>query len=174
MVRPSRRFGDLLLTYWAEAILLFPEEKEFPFPQERVCHLDPKTLLKIRLPLGVVGIGFRFDLRMSLNRHMCCAEEPALLNAALFVRDLSSEDPISILHALEVFLPYPLLRFVGVSSSGPLPKRPEDCLVYFRKRLLTDLMPVIRCPSSNHRVEDVYQVSGGNLLVCLDRCSNFL
>jgi hypothetical protein len=62
MVRPSRRFGDLLLTYWAEAILLFPEEKEFPSPQERVCHLDPKTLLKIRLPHGV---------RLVLNMPVC-------------------------------------------------------------------------------------------------------
>jgi hypothetical protein len=50
MVRPSRRFGYLLLTYWTEAILLFPEEKDFPSSQERIRHLDPKTLLKIRLP----------------------------------------------------------------------------------------------------------------------------
>jgi len=170
MVRPSRRFGDLLLTYWAETILVFPEGKNFPSSQEGIRHLDPKTLLKIRLPRRVVGIGFRFDLRMSLDRHVCCAEEPALLNTALCVCDISSEDPI----ALEVFLPHPFLRLVGMSSPGPLPKRPEDCLVHFRKRLLTDLMSVVHGLSSNHRIEDVYQVSGGELLVCLDGSSDFL
>jgi hypothetical protein len=39
---------------------------------------------------------------------------------------------------------------------------------------LTFLMPVIRGPSPNHWIEDVYQVSGGYLLVCFDGCSDFL
>ncbi len=38
MVRPSCRFGGLLLTYWAETVLLSPKEKDFPSSQEGICH----------------------------------------------------------------------------------------------------------------------------------------
>ena len=174
MDHPSRPIGDLLVTDRAETVLLPPEKKNFPFSQEGMCHLDPKAFFKVHFPCGVIRSGFCSDFRVSLDRHKCCAEEPAALHAALFVRDVSSEDPVPIVHALEVFLPHPVLRFIGVSSSGPLPECPEDCLVHFRERLLADLMSVIRGPSSNHRIEDAYQVSGRGLLMCLDGCSDLL
>ena len=58
MDNPSRPIGDLLVTDRAETVLLPPEEKNFPSSQEGICHLDPKTFFKVRLPCGVKRIGF--------------------------------------------------------------------------------------------------------------------
>src|SRR6266571_6795980 len=53
MAVPARHLRNLLVTYWAEAVLLFPEEQEFPPSQQGVSHFDPQTFLEVRFPLGV-------------------------------------------------------------------------------------------------------------------------
>ena len=109
MDHPSRPIGDLVVTDRAETILLPPEEKKFPSSQEGICHLDSKAFLEVHAPCGVIRIGFCSDFGVSLDWHKCCTKEPAALYAALLVRDVSSEDPVPIVHALEVFLPHPVI-----------------------------------------------------------------
>src|SRR5215467_4317506 len=86
---PSCCVGDLLLTHWAESILLFPEKEDFSSAYQGVCHFHPHALLKVGFPLGIVGVGFCLDFGVSFNRHVCCTEEPALLDASIWSEGFS-------------------------------------------------------------------------------------
>ena len=40
VVIPSRKFGDLLVTDWAETVLLFPKVNELPLSFQVLYHLN--------------------------------------------------------------------------------------------------------------------------------------
>ena len=81
---PPCDLGDFLLTYWTDAVLLLPEIEKLSSPQKRVDHFDPKSFLKVGLPLGIIRVGLRLDLRMSFDGHVFCTKEPARLKASIW------------------------------------------------------------------------------------------
>src|SRR5215472_7748669 len=93
MTVPSRNFGDLLLADRTETSLFFPEVAQ-PSPSfERTNHLHIKSLLKVRFPGWVVGIGFCANLRMSFNPHRGSREEPYHFGLPFFVLENAGEHP---------------------------------------------------------------------------------
>src|SRR5260370_17480289 len=104
---PSCHIGDLLLTHRAKSVLLFPEKEDFSSTYQGICHFHSETFLEVGLPLGIIGIGFCSDFRVSFDGHMCCAEEPALLDTSIWSKDFSCKHPISVFLPLEAFLPNP-------------------------------------------------------------------
>jgi len=74
MVVPSGQFGDLLLTDWAEAVLLLPQVKQLPPCFEIIGHFDIEPVLKVHLPGGIVRIRFTFELDVTFDRHIGCME----------------------------------------------------------------------------------------------------
>ena len=125
MAMPSCYLGDFLLTHWAESVLLFPEVAEPSFSFQGLCHVSVQALFIVEFPFWVVGIGLTFDLRVSFDRHVRCIREVMFLPILLSV-----EDPIVPFVGLEVFLRDPLVGFVRVSSSHPLPESSIDRVVY--------------------------------------------
>ena len=67
MAMPACDFGDLLVADRAETSLFLPEVEEPALSLKSRDHLHIKPFLKIRVPGGIVGIGFCTDLRMSFN-----------------------------------------------------------------------------------------------------------
>ena len=121
MAMPSFDLGDRLAADWADAPLLFPEIEQLPLPNEVVRHPDAEAFLEIDLPGWIVGVGPLSDLRMALDRHLRCGEEPDWSALAFRVEILSREDPMSIALGAEVFVLDPRPSFLGVSSLCPSP-----------------------------------------------------
>src|SRR5436309_740469 len=71
MAVPSRNLGDLLVTNWAEPILLFPEIDEPLFPFVGIHHLHVQALFIVGFPRGIVWISFSTDFRVSFDWKPC-------------------------------------------------------------------------------------------------------
>jgi hypothetical protein len=67
MAVPSRDFGDLLVTDWAEAPLFFPEVQQPSFSLERADHMHIKPFLEVGFPSRIVRISLGSDFRVPLN-----------------------------------------------------------------------------------------------------------
>ena len=104
MGMPSFDLDDRLAADWADALLLFPEIEQLPFPNEVVRHPDAEAFFEVDLPGRIVRVGSLSDLRMALDRHLRCGEEPDGSVLAFRVEILSGEDPMSIALGLEVFV----------------------------------------------------------------------
>ena len=125
MAMPSCYLGDFLLTHRAESVLLFPEVAEPSFSFQGLCHVSVQALFIVEFPFWVVGIGLTFDFRVSFDRHVSRIREVIFLPVLLSV-----EDPVVPFVDLKVFLRDPLVGFVRVSSSHPLPESSIDRVVY--------------------------------------------
>ncbi len=68
MAMPSRQFGDLLLTNWAEPALLPPKIKQLSPAFKIVGHFQSQPMLKVRFPLRVIWVCFTFDFDVALDR----------------------------------------------------------------------------------------------------------
>ncbi len=155
MAMPSGDLGDLLIADRAESSLLFPESKQPAFSLERCLHANIETLLKVAFPCWVVWVGFSLDFDVSCNRHAVGSREvPCLLTLR------SEKHPVIASAGLEVFLRFPCVRFMGVSSVDPSLERVIDRLIYGAEGFLTDHVPVIVHPPPNDGIEFRYQFSG--------------
>ena len=72
MVMPSRHFGDLLLTDWAETTLFLPKVEQLPPMLHVLFHFEVQALLEGGFPLWVVGIRLLSDLDIPLNPGLGC------------------------------------------------------------------------------------------------------
>jgi hypothetical protein len=125
MAVPSGDLGDLLIADRAESSLLFPESKQPAFSLERCLHANIETLLKVAFPCWVVWVGCSLDFDVSCNRHAVGSREvPCLLTLR------SEKHPVIASAGLEVFLRFPCVRFMGVSSVDPSLERVIDRLIY--------------------------------------------
>jgi hypothetical protein len=62
MAVPPRESGHRFATMRTAPILTFPETQQGSTSFERGSHLERESLLKIALPLRIVGISLAFDL----------------------------------------------------------------------------------------------------------------
>ena len=148
MAVPSCNLGDLLVADRAESSLLFPKSEQPAFPLERRLHANIETFLKVAFPLWVIWVGFSPDFDVSCDRHVVSSGEvPCLLTL------LSEEDPVITSARLEVFLRFPCIGFMGVSSVNPSFKGVIDRFIYGAKDFLTYYMPVIVHPAPNDGIE---------------------
>src|SRR5258708_9236733 len=155
MTMPSCALGDLLVADWAKSSLIFPESEHPAFPFERCLHANIETFLKVALPLWVIWVGFSPDFDMSCDRHIVSSGEvPCLLSL------LSEEDPVIASAGLEVFLRFPCIGFVGMSSVDPSFEGVIDRFIYRAKDFLTHYMSVIVRPTPNNGIEFRDQFSG--------------
>jgi hypothetical protein len=67
MAVPARQRGNRFATVGAAPILTSPEIQQGFTSFERGGHLESQALLKIELPLWVVGIGLAVDLGVSFD-----------------------------------------------------------------------------------------------------------
>ena len=150
---PSCDPGDLLVADGAEAVLLFPEVAK-PSPAfESGIHPHVEAFLKVLFPGWIVGIGRGFDLCVPFNADGGGSEKMDYSLFSLFRGEGSSEDPAVWPFVGEVFVFHPSAWFVPVSPARPTPEGLEDGVVSSMKDVFTHDMPVIECPSTNHRVE---------------------
>ncbi len=72
MDMPPRLLRDQFAADWTTTILIQPEVDELlPAPQ-RVLHLEAHTLLKVRFPHRVEGVGLQLDWPVSPNGRIRC------------------------------------------------------------------------------------------------------
>ncbi len=150
---PSCYLGDLLVADGAEAVLLFPEVAKPPPSFELGIHPHVEAFLKVLLPGWIVGIGRGFDLRVSFNTDRRGREQVGHPRFSLFRLENPSEDPSVWPFVGEVPVFNPAAWFVPVSPARPTPEGLEDGMVHSVKDVFTHDMPVIECPSTDHRVE---------------------
>ena len=125
MAVPSCDLGDLLVADRAESPLLFPEREQPAFSFERCLHANIEAFLKVAFPRWVVGVSFSLDFDVSCNRHTVGSREmPDLLTL------LSEKYPVIASAGLEVFLRFPCVRFMGVSSVHPSFEGVIDRFIY--------------------------------------------
>ena len=155
MAVPSADLGDLLVADRAESSLLFPEREQPAFPFEHCLHANIETFLKVAFPFWVVWIGFSPDFDVSCDRHVVSSGEvPCLLTL------LSEEDPVITSARLEVFLRFPCIGFMGMSSVYPSFEGVIDRFIYRTKGFLTHYMSMIVHPAPNDGIEFRDQLSG--------------
>jgi hypothetical protein len=155
MVVPSGHFGDLLVTDWADAVLLFPKPNELSASAQGGHHLDAKAPFKVDLPRAVIGVGPPVDFDVAFNWDRCGRAQPFGLP---LVR--ARKHPVVVAVGREVFLLHPSTGFSWVASLHPAPERAGDRVIYGAKDDFADDMPVEGSPSLNERVEQVDQASG--------------
>ena len=68
------------------------------------------------------------------------------------------KDPVPLLDSDKVFIFYPGLVFVRVSSFCPLPKSFPDVVVNVRENFLRDYVLMVICPAPNLGVESFDQI----------------
>jgi hypothetical protein len=66
VIIPSSYLGDFLLANGTDAVLRLPQADKLPSSSQVIDHFDIETLLKIRLPLRVKGVGIAFYLDVAL------------------------------------------------------------------------------------------------------------
>ena len=67
MKTPTRDPGDALLAYGAEASLYIPEKAKHTSTPKRCRHMICFAFLEVGFISRIVGVGFAFDLNVSLN-----------------------------------------------------------------------------------------------------------
>src|SRR5258706_1461490 len=111
---------------------------------------------------------------MPLNGRLCRSEESNRFQRSFSSDDAASEDPITPLMGMEVFLLNPSPRLVVVSFSGPLPQHLKDGTIDILEGFLAHDVLVIACPTANERIELQDQVTSRRALVFLHRLADFL
>ena len=155
MAVPSADLGDLLVADRAESSLLFPEREQPAFPFERCLHANIEAFLKVAFPRRVVWVGFSLDFDVSCSRHAVGSREvPCLLTVR------SEKHPVISSAGLEVFLRFPCVGFMGMSSVYPSFKGVIDRFIYRTKGFLTHYMSMIVHPAPNDGIEFRDQLSG--------------
>src|SRR5579862_1109646 len=96
-------------------VLFQPEAMHFPKAKQGVRYLDLQTLLKITLPLRIVGVGLPSDLDVASNTNRAHTEQLHRMVFALCVADPPGEYPVASRTAREVMGLHPPPRFVGMS-----------------------------------------------------------
>src|SRR5260221_12326574 len=86
----------------------------------------------------------------------------------------AEEDPVISLDGREVFLRLPGLGFSSVPSVHPSPDGLIDHRIYRTEGFVADDMPVVVRPTSNHRVEFLYQFPSRQGFIGLHDRSGFL
>ena len=129
MAMPPCDPGDLLVTDWAEAVLLLPEVAEPPSPFQPGFHTHVEAFFKIRFPGRVVGIGLCSDLRMPLNADGRSGQQSNHFHLPFLILEDASEHPTIWSLIGKVFVFHPSARFVPMSSACPFPDRLEDGMV---------------------------------------------
>src|SRR2546421_2231189 len=148
MAMPPRDLGDLLMTDWAQATLLFPKMEKPLFPLEGVYPFYVETCFVVAFPCRVVRIGLSTDLCMPFDWHVCGGCEIMRL---FFCG--SEKHPVVSSEGFEVFLRNPLIGFAWVSSFHPPSYRSIDLVVSRIEGFFADSVLVIERPSSNERVK---------------------
>src|SRR6266496_2144153 len=148
MAVPSRNLGDLLVTNWAEPILLFPEIDEPLFPLVGIHHLHVQALFIVGFPRGIVWISFSTDFRVSFDGNPCGVCE---ILEVFF--DGSVEHPVISSHGGEVFLRDPCIGFSRMSPFGPLSYHTMNSVVYCSEGVFAHNVLVIERPSTNDGVK---------------------
>ena len=168
---PSRRFRDLLDADRALTILLIPKIEEFPVSLQLLRHLYFETMLKVLLPVGIIGIGFSTHFGVSLNWSSGEIVQPHSLGFRLLFWDSSAEYPVPVALGVKVLLSYPAAGFARMPSSCPAPQYLKDEMVHRTEGPLASRVPMVVRPSPQNRVELNYQFTGCRLPVPLDDAS---
>ena len=116
----------------------------------------------------------RSNLDMSPNGYMGGREE---INPGLFfirVGCFCREGPVVSFVEMEVGSADPMGRFVGMSSSCPLPRDVEDAMIDVAKDCLADYMSMILSPTPDQGIESSDQVGGLCLWVGFHQSPDFL
>jgi hypothetical protein len=174
MAVPAGLCGDLLGADWADSLLRFPQVQQLLSASQRTAHLGSQSLLEVRLPDRIIRICLSTDLDMSPNGDLGGHEE---INPWLFsfkVGCFCREGPVVSIVEMEVGFADPMGRFVGMSSSCPLPYNLEDAMIEVAKDCLADYMSVILSPTPDQGIEQPDQVRGLCLGVGFHQPPDFL
>lgn len=150
---PASHLRDFLTAERADAFLSRPKVEQFPSSLQVTNHFEAKALSIVRLPSGVVGVGFCLYFEVPTNRRLRCSIE---LDGALFLPlpySFSKEDKRLTWVSAEVLLLDPSGRFLGMSPLRPAFYRHEDCVVHFAESRFTRYVLVVVGPSPDHRIQ---------------------
>lgn len=172
MAVPSCNPADLLVTDGAETLLLFPKVAQPSFSFQRSSHLHVQSLLKVRLPGRVVGIGFCADFRMPFDVDLRSREEPYHSALPILLLEDSGEHPTVGASSGKVFVLDPPARFVAMSAQCPGPDGLEDRMIDGVKDGLTHHMTVVQSPSTYLWIQFRDQFSGRQVPALLDALSD--
>ena len=144
----------------AEPALFIPDIAKCTSAPKCFPHVISFAVLEVGFAGRVVGIGFAFNLDVSLDGRAFGVVQPESVGLSLSITGFAKEGPVTVPTAPKVFRFEPVWIFFLVPSACPLPQTEENGVIDASKSAFAHYMPMIVGPTTDLGVELLDQ-SGG-------------